>query len=74
MAVVDRGGCHKWFACILSGNNKGRHRPDLEYHLQAASRAFFANSYIICNKPGSLRNAFLFLIIAPVACFAAGHR
>ena len=37
VAVVDRDGCHKWFGCILSGNNKGSHRPDLEYHLQKHS-------------------------------------
>ena len=43
VAVVDRDGCHKWLGCILSWNNKGSHRPDLENHLQAASRAFFAN-------------------------------
>jgi len=40
--VVDRAGCHKWFGCILSGNNKGSHRADREYHSQAAS-GFFAN-------------------------------
>ena len=76
VAVVDRDGCHKWFGCILSGNNKGSHRPDLEYHLQAASRAFFANRNILCNKAVSLRKRLHFFdkIITPVACFAAGHR
>ena len=39
VAVVDRDGCHKWLGCILSGNNKGSHRPDPEYHFQAASKA-----------------------------------
>ena len=24
VAVVDRAGCHKWFGCILSGNNRGK--------------------------------------------------
>jgi len=42
VAVVDRAGCHKWFGCILSGNNKGSHRADREYHSQAASMAVFA--------------------------------
>ena len=57
VAVVDRPGCHKWFGCILSGN--GSHRPDREYHLQAASRAFFANRNILCNKAVSIRKKFL---------------
>ena len=43
VAVVDQDGCHKWLGCILSGNNRGSHRLDLEYHLQAASKTFFAN-------------------------------
>ena len=76
VAVVDRDGCHKWLGCILSGNNKGSHRPDLEYHLQAASRAFFANKNILCNKAVSLRKRLHFFdkVVTPVACFAAGHR
>ena len=60
VAVVDRDGCHKWLGCILSGNNKGSHRPDLEYHFQAASRAFFANRNILCNKAVSLRKRLHF--------------
>ena len=76
VAVVDRDGCHKWLGCILSGNNKGSHRPDLEHHLQAASRALFANRNILCNKAVSLRKRLRFFskIVTPVACFAAGHR
>ena len=54
VAVVDRDGCHKWLGCILSGNNRGSHRLDLEYHLQAASKTFFANRNILCNKAVSL--------------------
>ena len=76
MAVVDQGGCHKWLGCILSGNNRGSHRLDLEYHLQAASKTFFANRNILCNKSLSLvkRLQFFDKIVTPVACFAAGHR
>lgn len=40
VVVVDRSGCHKWLGCIVSGYNKGSHKPDLEYHLPAASKAF----------------------------------
>ena len=76
VAVVDQDGCHKWLGCILSGNNRGSHRLDLEYHLQAASKTFFANRNILCNKSVSLvkRLQFFDKIVTPVACFAAGHR
>ena len=77
VAVVDRDGCHKWLGCIFVWNNKGSHRPDLEYHFQSASRAFFANRNIFCNKAVSLRKRLHFFwdkIVTPVACFAAGHR
>ena len=76
VAVVHRSRCHKWLGCILSGNNKGSHRLDLEYHLQAASRAFFANRHILCNNAVSVRKRFHFFhkIVTPLACFAAGHK
>ena len=76
VAVVDRDGCHKWLVCILFVNNTGSHRLDLEYHLQAASKTFFANSNILCNKAVSLvkRLQFRDKIMTPVACFAAGHK
>ena len=76
VAVVDRDECHKWLGCMLFGNNNESHRLDLEYHLQAASNAFFANKNIFCNKAVSLvkRLHFFDKIVAPVACFAAGHR
>ena len=76
VAVVDRDGCHKWLGCILSGNNRGSHRLDLEYNLQPASKAFFANRNILCNKTVSLlqRLQFFNKIVTPVACSAAGHR
>ena len=78
VAVVDRDRCRKWLGCILSGNNRGSQRLDLEYHLQAASKAFFANRNILCNKTVSLvkRLQFCDKIVTPVpvACFAAGHR
>ena len=74
--MVDRDGCHKWLGCISSGNNRGSHRLDLEYRLQAASKTFFANKNIFCNKAVSFvkRLQFFHQIVTPVACFAAGHR
>ena len=41
----------------------------------AASRAFFANRNIFCNKAASFRKrCFFFKIVTPGACFAAGHK
>ena len=41
----------------------------------AASRAFFANRNILCNKAASFRKRwFFFKIVTPGACFAAGHK
>ena len=58
VAVVDRDGCHKWLGCILFGNNRGSHRFDLEYHLQAASKTLFAHTNILCDKAVSLVKRF----------------
>ena len=41
VVVVDRDECHKWLGCMLSANNSGSYRLDLEYYVQAASKAFF---------------------------------
>ena len=41
---------HKWLGCILSAGAIGRSTLDITYHLQAASRAFFANKQILCDK------------------------
>ena len=41
---------HKWLGCILSAGAEGRSTLDIAYHLQAASRAFFANKQILCDK------------------------
>ena len=44
-AIVVKGNDvgHKWLGCILSAGAYGRSTLDTTYHLQAASKAFFAN-------------------------------
>ena len=49
---------------------------DTTYHVQAASRAFFANKQILCDKKVrfAVRLRFFDRVITPVALFASGHR
>ena len=67
---------HKWLGCILSAGADGRSTLDITFHLQAASRAFFANKQILCDKKVRLavRLRFFDRVITPVALFASGHR
>ena len=67
---------HKWLGCFLSAGAYGRSTLDTTYHLQAASRAFFANKQILCDKKVRLavRLRFFDRVITPVALFAFGHR
>ena len=41
---------HKWLGCTFSAGANGRPTLDITYHLQAASRAFFANKQILCDR------------------------
>ena len=49
---------------------------DVEYHLQAASRAFWANKWVLCDKqiPIGLRIEYFDAVVTPVACYGPGHR
>ena len=40
--VKNESGGHKWLGCILGVGKAGRTTVDLNHHLQAASKAFFA--------------------------------
>ena len=72
--VVHGSSSHKWLSCQLSMD--GDQRADIEFHLHAAARAFWANKWILCDKhvPLSLRVKFFEAVVTPVACFGAGHR
>ena len=67
---------HNWLGCILSAGAYGRSTLDTTFHLQAASRAFFANKQNLCDKKVHLavRLRFFDRVITPVALFASGHR
>ena len=76
MEILERHRAHKWLGCMISTHTDGSHGLDLEHHLQAASRAFFANKSILSDKSVSIaqRLAYFDAMVTPVACFASGHR
>ena len=48
--VLSRGEGHRWLGCILSTTGLEGFTAAAEFHLQAASRAFYANRWIPCDK------------------------
>ena len=46
--VLDRVSTHKWLGCLLHAG--GCHDADIDFHLQAALRAFNANRWILTNR------------------------
>ena len=49
---------------------------DLQHHLQAASGAFHANKWILCDKNVSVLHRLRYFekVVSPVACFGASQR
>ena len=74
--ILSRGEGHRWLGCILSTTGLEGFTVDAEFHLQAASRAFYANRWILCDKRVSTidRLRFFCSVVTSVACFGAGHR
>ena len=72
--VVSRDQAHRWLGCMLSTQQS--HTRDVEFHIQAACRAFYANIRILCDKTVSLQHRLRYFdaVVSPVACYAAGHR
>ena len=64
----------KWLGCCLCLPED--QDADVEPHLSAAARAFWANKWILCDKhvPIELRIKYFEAVVTPVACFGAGHR
>ena len=67
---------HKWLGCMLSSAGSKSATLDIDYHLQSANRAFFANKWIFLSRNVSIRNKLKFFdaIVTPIACFGAGPR
>ena len=54
MEILERDRAHKWLGCMISTHTDGSHGLDLEHHLQAAARAFYANKSILFDKSVSI--------------------
>ena len=69
------GRCVTQVVGLLSSKGSRASSADVDCHLQAASRAFFANREIILDRNVCLEQRFEFFdaVVTPVACFAAGH-
>ena len=74
--VLDSRCAHKWLGCMLQAAQGGNPSADLEHHLQAASRGFYANRSIFTNHQVFVKDrlTLFYAVVTPVACFAAGHR
>ena len=61
---------------MMGTHTDGSHRFDLEHHLQAESRVFYANKSVLSDKSVSIaqRLACFDAMVTPVAGFASGHR
>ena len=72
--VICNTSSHRWLGCQLT--MRGQLDADVDFHLQAASRAFWSKKWILCDKkvPLRLRIELFDAVVTPVACFAAGHR
>ena len=69
--VKNESGGHKWLGCILGVGKAGRTTVDLNHHLQAASKAFFANKTILCDRNVHVKDRLRYFdaVVSPVALF-----
>ena len=73
--ILPPAASHKWLGCLLSSKSSRASSADVDFHLQAASRAFLANKQILLDGNVCLKQRLEFFdaVVTPVACFAAGH-
>ena len=76
MEILDATRAHKWLGCLLSTLNAGNIEADLDFRLQAASKAFYANKWTLCDKNASLKSRIKFFdsVVTSVVRFGAGQR
>ena len=75
LRVLKQEEAHKWLGCMISATGSRNTHLDLQHHLQAASRAFHANKWILCDKGVSILHRLRYFdkVVSPVACFGASH-
>ena len=76
LRVLKQEEAHKWLGCMISAAGSRNTHLDLQHHLQAASRVFHANKWILCDKGVSILHRLRYFdkVVSPVACFGASHR
>ena len=76
IAILEHNSRQKWLGCILTAQSSKLHHVDGKHHLQQASRAFFANRWILTDHQVSIATMLKYFdkVVGTVACFAAGHR
>ena len=76
LQVKNGSGGYKWLGCILGVGKAGRTTLDINHDLQAASKAFFVNKRILCDRtvPVNDRLEYFDAVVSPVAAFGSGHR
>jgi hypothetical protein len=74
--ILDSWSCHKWLGCMLPPGGSKTSTVDIDFHVQSATRSFYANTDILCNHHVSICKCLRYYhaVLSPVAYFAAGHR
>ena len=72
--VLPQDSSHKWLGCKIGSGQS--HHADVEFHLQAATKAYYANKWILNDRsvPVWTRLQFFAAVVSPLACFAGCHR
>ena len=72
LRVLEQEEAHKSLGCMISAAGSRNTHLDLQHHLQAASRAFHANKWILCDKNVSILHRLQYFdkVVSPVACFS----
>ena len=76
IAILEHNSGQTWLGCILTAQGSKLHHVDVKHHLQQASKAFFANRWILTDHQASIATRLQYFdkVVTTVACFAAGHR
>ena len=74
--ILDATKAQKWLRCLLSTLNAGNREADLDFRVQATSKAFHANRRILCDQNVSFNSRIKFFdsVVTSVVRFGAGQR
>ena len=74
--ILEHDSGQKWLGCTLTAQGSKLHHVDVKHHLQQASKASFANRWILQHQQALIatRPIDFDKVVIMAACFAAGHR